>query len=150
MPRPRTYFLIVSKAEPRGRRFVRLDAPSVLAWFQRNWTLGRGGFVEELRGEVYGLDQLFEDVEIEKIAAPKTDEELVPLLEKHIYFEGDIEAEPHFVHVETDDDEVEIAYFFFDDTFLDDPDCLDRLPNPGRRRTDRYAKFVDARLKRDD
>jgi hypothetical protein len=76
-----------------------------------------------------------------RVPAPTTGKELATLLEKHMYYERDIEAEEHFVHVETDDDEVELEYFFFDDYFLREPDALDRLPKAGRR-TDRYSKFL--------
>lgn len=138
----RTYFLLLSRGEPRGRRFVRLRSPSVLAWFQRNWATGDdGAYVDELKGEVYGLGSLFEKVAEGGVPAPTTASELPPLLEMYLYYERDIEAEEHFVHVETDDDEVDVEYFFFDDHFLRQPDALERLPKAGRR-ADRYATFL--------
>jgi hypothetical protein len=100
--------------------------------------------VDDLKGEVYGLGSLFEKVAERRVPAPTRDTELAPLLEKYMYYERDIEAEEHFVHVETDDDEVDLEYFFFDDHFLGAPDALDRLPKAGRR-TDRYSKFLQER-----
>ncbi len=58
-----------------------------------------------------------------------------------MYCERDIDADGHFVHVETNDDEVDLEDFFFGDQFLREPDVLDRLPKAGRR-TDRYSKFL--------
>src|SRR5581483_4712015 len=91
------YLLVVSANERGGRRFVRLAAPTVLGWFQRAWKNVEAGrdWSADLRGHVYGLDALFAAIEEEGLECPKTDAELVPLLERHIYFERDIEAEPH-------------------------------------------------------
>ncbi len=61
------------------------------------------------------------------------DTEMLRLLEDYIYYERDIEVESHFLHVETDDDEVDVEYYFFDDEFLKSPEALDRLPSPNRR-----------------
>jgi hypothetical protein len=133
LPKPatttRSYFLLLSRDEPAGRRFVQLRAPSVLAWFQRMWSAG-APWKSDLGGYVYGFGKLFDAIEEHRLARPASDEALRPLLEKHIYFEQKIEVEPHFVHVETDDDEVKVEYYFFDDAFLGTPDALDRLPGP--------------------
>ncbi len=128
------YLLVVSPNEKGGRRFVRLKASTVLAWFQRAWRVAQanGDWSSDLRGDVYGLGKLFDMIDEQNLGCPTTDKELVPLLEEHIYYEKDIEAEPHFLHVETDDDEVDIEYFFFDDEFLKSPDALERLPSPTR------------------
>jgi len=145
----KTYFLLLSSHERGGRRFVRLSAASVLAWFQQalrkacvkgDWEAGLAG----LRGEVYGLDKLFVDAVEEDLACPVSDTELAALLRDHIYYERDIEVEPHFVHVETDDDEVNIEYYFFDDDFLESIDALDHLPSL------RYSAEVDDENKEDD
>ncbi len=136
-PAKRTYFLLLSPYERRGIRFVRLKSPSVLSWFQRAWSKaaeGEGLWGAELRGRVYGFGSLFDAIVEERLKPPRTEAELIPLLEQHIYYERDIEVEPHFVHVETDDDEVDIEYFFFDDDFLRTPDAIDRLPDPRDRR----------------
>ena len=142
MTTSRTYFLLLSPHEPRGRRFVRSKSPSVLAWFQQYWSSGdHACYRDELKGDVYGLGSLIDKVAEFGVPAPIRGTELPPLLEKYMYYERNIEAEEHFVHVETDDDEVDLEYFFFDDFFLREPDALERLPKAGRR-TDRYAKFL--------
>jgi hypothetical protein len=127
------YLLLVSPREPRGRRFVRLRAPTVLAWFQRVWRPARDGapaWRDDLHGDVYGLDALFDAIAEHGLACPTTDDELGALLGEHVYFERELEAEPHFVHVETDDDEDDLEYFFFDDVFLAGEDAAERLPDP--------------------
>jgi hypothetical protein len=148
-----TYFLLLSPNERGGRRFVRLKAPTVLTWFQRGWRACERGedWGADLRGHVYGLGTFFDMIEEQQLQFPSSEEELVPLLEAHIYYEKDIEAEPHFVHVETDDDEVDIEYFFFDDQFLKSPGALDRLPPLERRaHDDEDEQLEDADENADD
>lgn len=152
MARPRrTYLLLLSPHEPRGRRFVRLAAPSVFAWFVGAWNrlANEVAFSDELGGDVCGLDSLFWKVAERGVPAPKSPKEMATLLETYVYYERDIQVEDHFVHVETDDDEVDIEYFIFDDTFLEQDDALDYLPRAGRKK-DRYAKFLEARTETDE
>jgi hypothetical protein len=146
MARPaRTYLLLVSPNEPRGRRFVRLNAPSVLQWFQQAWTRLNDlhVFREELNGDVYGLDSLFAKIAELKVSAPTSAQDMKGLLEKYVYYERNIEVSAHLVHVETDDDEVDTEYFIFDETFLEGDDARELLPRAGRHK-DRYAKSLDA------
>jgi hypothetical protein len=96
---------------PLSKRVRRLEAPSVLAWFAKALEKKDKGVDKELGGRVYGLDSLFE----EKHDAPKSIAALRELLEEHLYVEGDIRLDAHSLRVSTDDDEVELAYFFFDD-----------------------------------
>jgi hypothetical protein len=126
---------LLSSHERRGRRFVQLKSPSVLAWFQRAWRLAREGrsLRGELGGEVHGLDALFDTIASRKLAVPATELDLAAMLGKYLRAERDLETEPHFIHAETDDDEVEIEYFLFDDVFLESNEALDRLPSPERR-----------------
>jgi hypothetical protein len=156
-PKTSAYLLVVSPNERGGRRFVRLKSPTVLGWFQRAWREAQRGaeWDTDLGGYVYGLGHLFDAIAEEGLECPASDDELIPLLEQHIYYENDIEAEAHFVHVETNDDEVDIEYFFFDDDFLKPLAAIDRLPSPERPRADdddesagdddegdAYARFV--------
>lgn len=92
-------------------------------------------------GDVYGLDSLFDSIDELGLECPTSYEELLPLLEEHIYYENDFEAEPHFVHVETNDDEVDIEYFFFDDVYLRSPEALGRLPSAERDVMDEDEDF---------
>ncbi|MGC4121783.1 MAG: hypothetical protein QM765_45840 [Myxococcales bacterium] len=145
-----TYFLIVSPHERGGRRFVRLKSPTVLAWFQRMWGSTEEQREGELRGPVYGLDSFFDKTADEGLSCPTSDAELLPLLERHVYSEGGIEAEPHFLAVETDDDEVAIEYYFFDEAFLAADDALDRLPSSRLPRSDDEEREDDFELGGDD
>jgi hypothetical protein len=93
---------------PLSKRVKKLDAPSVLAWFQKAIEKKGKGVEKEIGGHVYGFDSLFE----EKHDVPKTVAALRDLLEEDLYSEGDIRVDAHSVRVSTDDDEVELAYFF--------------------------------------
>ncbi len=96
---------------PLSKRVKKLEAPSVLAWFQKAIKQKGKGVEKELGGHVYGLDSLFEEAH----EVPKSVAALRDLLEEHLYSEGDIRVDAHSVRVSTDDDEVELAYFFLDD-----------------------------------
>jgi len=139
------YFLLLSQNETRGRRFVRLSAATALDWFREAWPKAAQGcdvWGAELKGHVYGLGNLFDTIVDAELELPADDAELMALLESHIYAEYFVEAEPHVVHVETNDDEVDIEYFFFDDDFLESPDALERLPNVNARDDDPYATLL--------
>jgi hypothetical protein len=91
-----------------SKRVRRLKGATVLEWFQR--ALKKGG-ADEI-GDVYGFDSLFE----EEHEPPKSLAALRALLEETLYVEGDIRLDAHTLRASTDDDEVELAYFFFDET----------------------------------
>lgn len=95
---------------PLSKRVKKLNAPSVLAWFQKAIKNGGKGAEKELGGHVYGFDSLFEEAH----DVPKSVAALRDLLEEDLYSEGDIRVDAHSVRVSTDDDEVELAYFFLD------------------------------------
>jgi len=99
---------------PLSKRVKKLNAPSVLAWFQKAIEKKGKGVEKELGGGVYGLDSLFED----EHDVPKSVSALRDLLEEDLYSEGDIRVDAHSVRVQTDDDEVDLAYFFLDATAL--------------------------------
>jgi hypothetical protein len=106
---------------PLSKHITRLPDQTVLAWFQRGWAMDADPeeWVEaELGCDVYGLDSMFEAARDEQLPRPETTEQLRALLHKHLYVEGDedyIRLDEHSLRVRTDDDEVELAYFFFDD-----------------------------------
>lgn len=98
---------------------------SVLAWFQRHWQ-GKSrekdeekGYVREILGcEVYGFATLFEAIAEHNLARPQTMRQLVALLNEHLYVEGEILSTNRVIQVLTDDDELELAYYFFDDAYV--------------------------------
>jgi hypothetical protein len=125
---------------PLSRRIRRLNAPSLLAWFQSRIEKARSApepsetVDEELGGYVYGLGSLFEAVVEHSLPPPRSLAELKALLDEHLYVEGEFVIDEHSLRVLTDDDEVALAYFFFDETaprdrvaflFQEDP----RLPD---------------------
>jgi hypothetical protein len=131
---------------PSGRRVRRLPDASPLAWFQRMWqtTAGEETFARDvdayawvdanleadLGGRVYGLNSIFcswDDEEPSPLRADRfgplpasTWQELRDLLRRHLYVERDpregIRVDEHSVRAATDDDEVDLAYYFLDDT----------------------------------
>ncbi|WP_326823161.1 hypothetical protein [Streptosporangium sp. NBC_01756] len=121
-----TLFVYRSHYEgPLGKRVRRLPDATVLDWFRRGWAavVVEGHDTEtwitaELGGPVYGLGSIFEAARREALAAPGTWQELGDLLRRHLYVEGEVRADELSVRVLTDDDEVELAYFFLDDSLV--------------------------------
>ncbi|WP_104482065.1 hypothetical protein V5P93_001695 [Actinokineospora auranticolor] len=98
----------------------RLPDPTVLAWFRRGWAAEdpEAWVEEELGTDVYGLTSIFDAAREAGLPLPETTDELRESLHEHLYVEGDddyIRLDDHSLRVRTDDDEVELAYFFFDD-----------------------------------
>ena len=106
---------------PLSRRIRRLDAPSVLEWFARMINEARTAddldklYEAELGGRVYGFGTVLEAAAEHSLRAPTNIAQLEKLLKKHLYVEGEFRLDEHSLRVSTDDDEVELAYFFFDD-----------------------------------
>lgn len=107
---------------PLSKRIKRFPDASVLAWFQRVWPLAvkakdPGKVVDrELGVSVYGFDSVFREAKENGLAAPRTLAELEALLDEHLYVEGGFRLDRHTLRVHTDDDEVALAYYLFDDT----------------------------------
>ena len=118
-----------------GKHVRRLPDDSVLAWFQRNWNCAgksededeqhaRAGdwLRDELETDPYGLSSIFTRAARDKIPAPTTEEELFGLLREHLYVEGDKDEQllcrPGCIQVYTDDDNLDVAYYFCDDKYL--------------------------------
>ena len=96
----------------------------MLDWFRRVWDDATSqdayAWVEREPGaDVYGLHTIFET----GLPAPRTHAELRRMLKEHLYVERTLRVDRHSVRVLTDDDEVELAYFFVDDHVVaDEPD----------------------------
>ncbi|GLW08784.1 hypothetical protein Misp01_39140 [Microtetraspora sp. NBRC 13810] len=119
-----THFVYRTHYEgPLGRRILRLPDATPLAWFRRAWSAlvdtperdADAWLREELGGRVYGLSSFVERAREHRIPAPATWQELDDVLRKHLYVEREVRVDEHSVRAFTDDDEVELAYFFFDD-----------------------------------
>ena len=109
---------------PLSRRVCRIDAPSILTWFQEKLADARGATAPrdvanaDLCGYVYGFGSLLAAAKEHKLAAPKSTAALRAMLCKHLYVEGGpdcVRVDDHTLRVVTDDDEVMLAYYFFDD-----------------------------------
>ncbi|MFT3700140.1 MAG: hypothetical protein QM831_43745 [Kofleriaceae bacterium] len=76
-------------------------------------------------GYVYGLSTIFSGAKEHQLEPPEDMADLKRLLREHLYVEGgpeNIQVDDHSVRVLTDDDEVQLAYFFFDDVALARPE----------------------------
>jgi hypothetical protein len=111
---------------PACKTVSRLEADSVLSWFRKVWpeataAEGAAAWVRKALGcPVYGLDALFEKARDRRLPPPGSDDQLHKYLNDYLYFDGELLAEPHCVQVLTDDEEIELAYYLFDDAFLQD------------------------------
>jgi hypothetical protein len=110
---------------PSGKHVAHFPDDSVLAWFQRHWphlcedTDQAYDRVEALLGcNVYGFSCLFERAAEEKLPPPNSDEDLTRYLNDHLHVEGMVSYKAHLMQALTDDDELMMAYFIFDDHFL--------------------------------
>jgi uncharacterized protein (TIGR02996 family) len=119
------YFVYRSEYEgPTGKYVKRFAERSVLAWFRNYWQAladyaAASQWVKETLGcPVYGFGSLPQAIALHSLGPPATNNELERCLREHLYVEGEIRFSSHALQVLTDDDEIELAYFFFDDLFL--------------------------------
>src|SRR5262245_26286829 len=102
----------------------RFEEDSVLAWFQRHWRAVEdygeaGGYADQLPGcPGHGSGSLFHAIAEHSLSPPASGAMLKRLLGRYLYVEGEVRCRPHVVQVLTDDDELEMAYYFFDDHYL--------------------------------
>lgn len=99
----------------------RYKADSVLAWFQSIWQPVRGDdagdHAEHLLGtHVYSFGNLFEKIDDEEWPAPKTMSQLAGRLNEALYI-GEMKGGKNHIQILTDDDELEMAIYIFDDHY---------------------------------
>ncbi len=121
------YFVYRSDYEgPSGKHVRRLDADSVLGWYQAVWERAKQAedisewVKAEVGADVYGFASIFEAAREHALPPPTSDRKLKSYLEEYLYVEGDMRFKPHALQVLTDDDEIELAYYFFDDHYLNE------------------------------
>jgi hypothetical protein len=119
-----TSFILRSPYLPANRSVYRLDAPSPLAWFQWIWprlhsdTSTTSKMLLDAEG-LYGFASFAGRVRSEGLAAPATYDELQQLLSEN-WYSSNVECRDGYVLVETDDDEVELAFWWLsDELFVD-------------------------------
>jgi uncharacterized protein (TIGR02996 family) len=116
------YFVYRSHYDsPSGKRLARFEDDTLLGWFRSHWpTIAKGDVGDLLGFGVYGFGSLF-GYDIEVIPPPPaTDEELANYVQGNLYSEGPILTSPHLITVQTDDDELEVAYYIFDGHYLEE------------------------------
>ncbi len=109
--------------DPAGKRLKRFEDDTVLDWFRNHWfDLAHDDTDDRLRAllgfDVYGLHSLFDRAAEHDLPPPEDDDELKEYLNEHLYSEGPILYEPHLLTVQTDDDELQVCYYLFDDVYL--------------------------------
>lgn len=113
---------------PLGKLVRRLPDATVLDWFRRGWDCDdpKSWVEAELGADVYGLSSIFVAAQQHGLPRPTVTSELQELLAEHLYVEGDsLRLDEHSLRVRTDDDEVELAYFFLADGLAESaPDRL--------------------------
>src|ERR1700676_1388154 len=110
---------------PGGKHFKRFDHDTVLDWFRSRWhrLAGTDNDVvyqrveEELGCEVYSFPYLFVEIAREQLPAPTNAVELADRMGA-VYANDILCDSPHLLQVGTDDDEVGLSYYFFDDHYL--------------------------------
>lgn len=120
------YFAYRSGYLPNNRYFKTFEADSIFDWFLKNWaTLSdeTEGAVKNLLGvRPYGFP--VSDYQTEKpVPAPRDLEDLKEKIESFVYSNEVIVSE-NCVQVFTDDDEIELAWYVFDEKFA--------AENPGK------------------
>jgi len=120
------YFVYRSHYDnPTLNHLKKFDSPSVLGWFQKYWQEGAAhaddkDYLGKLLGSrVYGFYSIFEAIRDYKLSPPKSIKDLQNYLTEYLYVEGEILFGPHSIQVLTNDDELQLAYYFFDDNFLE-------------------------------
>ncbi|SFQ47929.1 hypothetical protein SAMN04489713_1387 [Actinomadura madurae] len=117
----RVYFVSRWREEsPFSKRVVTVPDTTVLGWFRRGWKSAdpEAWIAGELGGHVYRLDSIFDEAQKRNLPEPQSIDELRELLHEHLWVEGDtdfIRLGEHALTVRTDDDEVDLAYYFIDD-----------------------------------
>jgi hypothetical protein len=111
-----TRFILRSPYLPANRSIYRLDAPSPLDWFRSVWPCLRQDAEITSKAlldveKLYGFRGFAEHVRSEELAAPVACDDLQAVLAKN-WYSNNVECRDGFVLVETDDDEVELAFWW--------------------------------------
>jgi uncharacterized protein (TIGR02996 family) len=108
---------------PATKHFKRFDDATLLDWFRDHWRPiadreEADDYAEDLLGcHMHGAGYFMMGMAEQDIPPPTTTDELRDLVEGWSV-EGEVLFEPHVIQILDDDDELEIASYFFDDHFL--------------------------------
>lgn len=106
---------------PTAFHVKRFEAESLLAWFQNIWQPVRaddaGDHADHLLGtNVYSFGNLFEKIDDEKWPVPKSMNAVAERLNEALYI-GEMKGGKNHIQILTDDDELEMAIYIFDDHY---------------------------------
>jgi uncharacterized protein (TIGR02996 family) len=107
--------------DPAGKRLERFSEATVLDWFRNHWLFladPRASTAELFGFSIYGFDSLFRSVIDNALPPPESDEQLGEYLSQYLYSAGPVLYQPHLLTVQTDDDELMVCYYVFDDIYL--------------------------------
>jgi hypothetical protein len=110
-------------AGPTIKLVKHFPEPTVLDWFRKHWQPladedAAYQYAQALFGcYVHTFYQLFIGIAEEGVASPRTIGRLASWLPKHLYI-NEILPSPHCLQILTDDDELDLAMYFFDDEFV--------------------------------
>jgi len=116
------HFVYRSHYDNPGCFFVkRFEADSLLAWFQSIWKAVRaddaGDHADELLGTTgTGFGNLFEKIDDEEWPVPKSMNAIAERLNEALYV-NEMKGGRNHVQILTDDDELEMAIYIFDDHY---------------------------------
>lgn len=117
------YFVYRSHYEgPTGKYIKRFEEHSVLEWFQNHWISDDSDKAYEIAKkifgcEVYGFAHLFNEIHENSLAKPASMAKLKQYLRAYPFVESEIKFSKNCIQIITDDDELEMAYYFFDEQF---------------------------------
>src|SRR5262245_17260568 len=119
------YFVYRSHYEgPSAKHVKRFDDATVLDWFRNHWQPiadedAAYAHARRLLGcDVYSFGRLFVRIAENGTPAPQTAHELETYLPDYLYVNM-MTCSRHALQIHTDDDELEMAIYFFDDQFLE-------------------------------
>jgi uncharacterized protein (TIGR02996 family) len=121
------YFACRSPYVPPGGKYLkRFEDVNVLDWFRARWHRLAGTDADEVSESVeqelgcplYSFHCLFLAVAEQGLALPSSPSELRADLADNVYINDILCDSVHLLQVGTDDDEVGLSYYFFDDHFL--------------------------------
>lgn len=107
---------------PTGRFVRRYEESSLPEWFANRWHGATEDDAYEMAKGwlgcgVYGAGSIPQAIAESDAPAPTSDDALADFLSRFDYPEGEILVQPGAIQVATDDDEIDLAWYLFDDRF---------------------------------
>ncbi len=114
--------------QPFGKYYRRFDHGDILSWFQdllqqisdsADEDAAMDTVIDFLGANVYGFWMIAERIfeEEKKLTPPRDFEQMVEFIRRHVYVNEVRFEAPHLLQVLTDDDELDLAWYAFDDQF---------------------------------